>query len=156
MTWLPEQAPGRTGFEQVFGLRPELRSDFETFADLIWSRGGLSPVTLELCRLRMAQVLGCQGELRRRSASAQTAGLAEETIAALDDWRTSERFYPLEQACLALAEKFVLDPRGVSDADFAAVTAHLSPAQTVALVEALAVLDGFMRFRAILGADGAD
>jgi hypothetical protein len=29
MTWLPEQAPGRTGFERVLGLRPELRADFE-------------------------------------------------------------------------------------------------------------------------------
>ena len=156
MTWLPEQAPGRTGFERVLGLRPELRDDFEAFADLIWNRGGLSPVTLELCRLRVAQILGCDGELRRRSASAQAAGLTEETIAALDDWRNSERFYPPEQACLALTEKFVLDPRGVSDADVAAVTAHLSPAQVVALVEALALLDGFMRFRAILAADAAD
>ena len=54
-----------------------------------------------------------------------------------------------------MAERFVLDPRGVSDADAAAVTAHLSPAQTVALIEALAVFDGFTRFRAILGVDCA-
>ena len=52
----------------------------------------VSPVLLELCRLRVAQILGCESELQRRSAAAQAAGLSEETIAALDDWRTSERF----------------------------------------------------------------
>lgn len=151
MTWLPNTTRGGTGFERVFGLRPELHDDFNAFAGLLWTR--LDPVLLELCRLRIAQILGCESEQRRRSAPAQAAGLAEEKVAALEEWRTSDRFSAVERASLLLAERFVLNPRGASDADVAAVTVHLSPAQTVALVEALAVFDGFTRFRAILAVD---
>jgi alkylhydroperoxidase family enzyme len=152
MTWLPETGHGGTPFARVLALRPELQADVEAFTDLIWARGGVNPVVLELCRLRIAGILGCESELRRRTPAAQAAGLTEATIAELDDWRTSERFYPPEQACLGLAEQFVLDPRGVGDDAVAAGTAHLSPAQAVALVEALAMFDGFTRFRMILAA----
>jgi hypothetical protein len=47
----------------------------------------------------------------------------------------------------------VLDPHGVDDADTAAVAAHLPPPAMVALIEALALFDGFTRFRLILGVE---
>ena len=151
MTWLPETAAGATAFDRVFGLCPELRADVEAFAELLWTRRPVDPVLLELCRLRIAQILGCTAELQRRSAAALAAGLTEERIAALDDWAASGGFSAVECAALRVAEQFVLDPHGVSDADAAAVTAHLSPAGMVAFVQALAIFDGFTRFRAILG-----
>jgi alkylhydroperoxidase family enzyme len=141
MTWLPQQAPGTTPFARVFGLCPELHADWAAFAELFRTQRAGEPALLELCRVRIAQIVGCDATAHPDCA---------EKIAALDDWRRSTAFSAVERACLALAEKFVLDPRGVSDADCAAVTAHLSPAETVALVEALALFDGFARFRAIL------
>jgi alkylhydroperoxidase family enzyme len=44
----------------------------------------------------------------------------------------------------------------VSDEDAAAVREHLSDKVMVAFTEALAVFDGFTRFRIILGIEGDD
>ena len=151
MTWLPETASGATPFARAFGVCPELLAKFEAFAELFWSRRPVDPVVLELCRLRIAQVLGCDAELAVRRAEARAAGLTEGRIATLDGWRDAPDFSAVERACLAFAEKFTLDPHGVTDADAAAVAAHLSPPEMVAFTEALAVFDGFTRFRLILG-----
>ena len=151
MTWLPDTAAGATPFARAFGLRPELFAQYQMFAELFWTRRPVDPVVLELCRLRIAQLLGSATELAARRPEARAAGLTEARIAALDHWRDTPDFSAVERACLAFAEKFTLDPHGVSDADAAAVTAHLSAPEMVAFTEALAVFDGFTRFRLILG-----
>jgi alkylhydroperoxidase family enzyme len=76
--------------------------------------------------------------------------LREEKIAALASWWTSDAFNEIERACLRFAEQFVLDAKGITDADAAAVVAALGDAGTVAFVEALAIFDGFSRFCASL------
>jgi len=149
MPWL-----GSTSFAQVFALRPQLYADYVAFAERIWSDGAVDPQLLELCRLLVAQMLGCPSELRRRTPQAMTAGLSEARIAALSDWRRSTELSAAERACLRFAQGFVLDPHGLTDADAAAVAAHLSPPEMVALVEALALFDGFTRFRLMLGVEG--
>jgi alkylhydroperoxidase family enzyme len=144
MSWLTGRP---TSFDTALGLRAELWRDYQAFESQLWS-SGVEPALLELCRLRVATILGCAGELRRRAAA-----LDERLVAALDRWAASEAFSPLQRAALRLTDGFVLDPHGVSDADAAALAAHLSPAQMVALIEALAVFDGFTRFRLMLGVD---
>src|SRR4029450_5503836 len=110
--WLPEAAPGTTALERVFGLRPDLYADYRAFLALFWTRDSVGPVVLELCRLRVAQLLGCQGELRLRYRPARAAGLGESTIALLERWPTAPVFSDAERACLAYAEAFVLAAHG--------------------------------------------
>ena len=45
----------------------------------------VDPVLLELCRLRVAMLLGCAEELAARTPAAVAAGLDEDTIAVLAD-----------------------------------------------------------------------
>lgn len=139
MSWL-----GSESFAAVFGLRPELYADYRGFADTVWQDRLVDPRLLDLCRVRVAQILGW--------ATVPT-GLDEARVTALAHWQRSELFSDRERACLRLADGFVLDPHGVSDDDAAAVAAHLSAAGLVALIEALAVFDGFTRMRLILGAE---
>jgi len=148
-------APATTSFDAAFGLRPELYADYQAFVDLFWSRRLVDPTLLELCRVRVAQILGCEAEERRRTPQAMAAGLDEARVAALADWQRSPLLTEVERACLRLTDGFVLDPHGVSDADAAAVAAHLSPKEMMALIEALAVFDGFTRFHLILGLEAA-
>jgi alkylhydroperoxidase family enzyme len=58
----------------------------------------------------------------------------EPTLAALADWRPSERFTAREKAALELTEEIVGDERVVSDECFARVRAHFSEADVVELV----------------------
>jgi alkylhydroperoxidase family enzyme len=148
-----QTSPGVTPFERVFALRPNLFEDFRRFYALLWEQKLVDPVILELCRLRIAQIHGCEAELRLRYQPALDAGLGEEKIAALQDASHSPAYSEAERACVAFAELFAIDPQAIDDEDAARVVAALGDAGTVALVEALALFDGFMRFRLVLGVE---
>lgn len=147
MTWLPASGPGETDFERAFALRPELFAAWRDFASLFWTRRLVDPVLLELCRLRIAAMLGARQPLGLRMPEAK---LDEARIALLDSWWTHDSFSETERACLRFAERFALDPKEISDADAAAVVAALGDAGMVAFVEALAIFDGFARFMRFL------
>lgn len=158
MSWILDAAAARrdagaTPFEAAFGLRPNLFDDFRRFYALFWEARVLDPVLLELCRLRVAQIHGCEPELRLRYQPALDAGLSEEKIAALRDASHSPLYSEAERACIGFAELFAIDPHAIADADAARVVAALGEAGTVALVEALALFDGFARFRLMLGVE---
>jgi len=148
MSWLPLPATAgrRDPFERVFALRANLFEAWRDFSALFWTRRLVDPVVLELCRLRVAQLLGARYPQSVRTPEARAAGLPEGRIAALACWRTSDDFGETERACLRFAEQFVLDAKGITDADAAAVVGALGDAGTVAFVEALAIFDGFSRF----------
>jgi alkylhydroperoxidase family enzyme len=145
MTWLLGDA--RDQLDDVFGLCPELHARYREFAALFWTRTFFDRDVLELCRLRVAQLLGCS-PLPPPGAGVR---LDEARRAALDAWADSDLFSERERACLTFADKFVLHPHAITDDDAAAVSRYLSPAEMVAFTEALALLDGFTRFCAMLG-----
>jgi len=132
-TWLPgvAVADGEAEFDAVFALRPDLFDAYRDFESVFWTHDLLDAEILDACRARCAQVLRAEG------APAQPVA-ADDPTGAL-------------AACLELAEQFVIDPHGGTDEMRDAVVAHLGDAGLVALVEALAVFDGFTRFRTILG-----
>ena len=148
MSWLPLPAAAPRGdpFEQVFALRPNLFAAWRAFTRLFWTRRLVDVCVLELCRLRVAQLLGARYPQSVRTPEALRAGLREAQVAALASWWTSDAFGATERACLRFAEQFVLDAKGITDADAAAVVAALGDAGMVAFVEALAIFDGFSRF----------
>ncbi len=150
MSWLPASAHGANDFERTFGLRPNLFAAWREFAALFWEKRVVEPALLELVRLRIAQMHGRDPRALRRMSEARDAGFDESRVALLDAWWRSERFDARERACLRLAEQFVLDPRGIDDADAAAVRAELGDAGLVGFLEALALYDGFTRFQVLL------
>jgi alkylhydroperoxidase family enzyme len=151
VTWLPEEAEGATPLDHVFGLRPDLYEPFRAFYAVFWEQGLVDALVLELCRLRVAQLLGCESELGIRYAPALVAGLTEEQVADLAQWPTSSSFTDAQRAALAFAEQFVIDPHGIAGPVRDTLRAHYSLPEIVALTEALALFDGFQRFRLVLG-----
>jgi AhpD family alkylhydroperoxidase len=151
VTWLPESASGATGFDQVFGLHPDLYEPYRHFAGLFWARRLVDPVLLELARLRVATLLRGKRELHQRVDVARDAGVTEAVVAALPDWPTSPAFTEAQRRGLAFAELFVMDPTAITDADRERLRADLSEPGFIAFVEALALFDGFTRFQVILG-----
>jgi AhpD family alkylhydroperoxidase len=151
VSWLPEEADGVTPLDRVFGLRPDLYEPFRAFYALFWQQDLVDAAVLELCRLRVAQLLGCESELRVRYAPALAAGLSEQQVAELAQWPTATAFTDAQRAALAFAEQFVIDPHGIAGPVRDAVREHFTLPEIVALTEALALFDGFQRFRLILG-----
>jgi alkylhydroperoxidase family enzyme len=129
-------------------LRPELASLYRTFEGRLWRDRLVDPVLLELCRMRIAGLLGDTA-----GAVARTPGVdvGEERADRLADGPTDPAFDDLHRAGLAFAEQFVIDPHGVTDDLFAAVAEHLTPPEMVAFTTALGLFDGMSRFRLVLG-----
>ncbi len=69
-----------------------------------------------------------------RHAVGVKAGVPEEKLAALADWRASERFAARERAALEFAERIVRDDDAVSDACYARVREHFAEPEIVELV----------------------
>ena len=146
MSWLPESATGATPFERAFGLRPDLFAACRDFATLFWEKRLVDPVVLELCRVRVGQMVGAELPAFCDAMRDARAALPAAKLADVGAWWHSNAFSDTERACLRFAERFALDPKGIGDDDATAVVAALGDAGTVAFVEALAILDGFSRF----------
>lgn len=107
----------------------------------------VDPVLLELCRLRVAMLLGCEAELQVRTPAASAAGLDEATIAELSRWPTSDRFGARERACLAFCEQFVIDVAGLDDDLAFGVSQHLGPQGLADFTAAMLVVEQRQRLR---------
>lgn len=120
----------------------DVRADMAAAHDAAWA--ATSPRLLELCRVRIATMLGCAVE-----ASARTAGtdVPAEMLDAIADWPTDPRFEPADRACLAFTEHYVIDVASVDDATVAAVREHLGDEGVQSFVSALLVVEQRIRLR---------
>lgn len=103
-----------------------------------------SPRLLELCRVRIASMLGCDAELAARTPD---TGLHDDLVAAVAAWPTDPRFEPADRACLAFTEHYVIDVASLDDATVEAVRVHLGDAGLQDFVSALLVLEQRIRLR---------
>jgi 4-carboxymuconolactone decarboxylase len=85
----------------------------------------------ELMILRGAQLMKSEYEWAQHLKMARAAGVREEQIAALAEWRKSDAFSEKEKAALRLAED-VTNGR-VSDETYAQATKHFDPHDYVEL-----------------------
>jgi alkylhydroperoxidase family enzyme len=92
----------------------ELRRNFAdavallaTANELAWRE--VDPALLELVWARVAELLGYQAGLGRRTVDARRSGLGQEKVAAAGRYADSPLFTGQEHDCLEFAEQFVLD-----------------------------------------------
>lgn len=153
MTWLPVEPSDRPTLGARVGLGVEVDDRLEELRRDLWRAGGVDPRLLELCRLRVDQLVGDRGDLAARSPAAVEAGLDEGKVAELPAWSESPRFDATDRAVLAFTELYVMDAHAVTDDDCAEVTAVLPPAGVATLTTSLAVFEGLARLRVALGVD---
>ena len=135
---------------ELLAARPELVEHRATMLDGIWRESGVSPVLLELVRLRVAALLHDEAGGSARTPVAVACGLDEGQVDALASWPTDPRFTPTDRAALAVAEQFVIDCHGVTDAQIAELRDALGDQRTVGFLTALALFDGFSRAATVL------
>jgi len=124
---------------------PDVLGHLDDLHAAVWD--AVDPVLLELCRLRIARLLGCEAEEGSRTPAAAAAGLDEATIAELAAWPSSSRFGPRERACLTVCEQLVIDVAGMSDEVALAAAEQLGPETFRDFVTALLVLEQRQRLR---------
>jgi alkylhydroperoxidase family enzyme len=105
-----------------------------------------SPRLLELCRVRIAVLLGCGAEADARTPD---SGVPDEVLLAIRSWPSDPRFDERDRACLAFAEHFVIDVASIDDGTVAAVSEHLGDEGLANFVNALLVVEQRIRLRLV-------
>jgi alkylhydroperoxidase family enzyme len=120
---------------------------FDAVYAALWRQAALPPQTLELARLRLAQLHRAERELAHRQPEARDAGLTEEKIQILlgGEWYRDIRFSKTDRAVLDFTEVYAQDPGALTDELANAVKQQLGEPGLVGLVEALGFLDGRIR-----------
>ncbi|CAN5272872.1 hypothetical protein BH09ACT6_BH09ACT6_23330 [soil metagenome] len=121
-----DDAGAASASADVFGMPDDVRriapgalEHVDSMLEVAWS--SQDPVELELCRLRIAALLGDPVGLAARTPLARAAGLTEDTIDELATWWRSDTFTAREKARLAYTEQFVVSVSSMGDEEIAAL-----------------------------------
>lgn len=113
---------------------PRLADSLGALEDELWAAN--DPELLDLCRLRLGQLVGRDPEPRHASPG---------KVAALRRWPTDPAFTEAERALLDFCEHYAIDARTVTDAQAARLHEHFTAAQLAALTTGIAVYDALAR-----------
>jgi alkylhydroperoxidase family enzyme len=130
----------------LWDLLPDAFGHLRVLYAGLWD-AGMDPVTLELCRVRIATLVGGAVDLM---APDPRADLDASLVEALPSWPTSPMFSDAQRAALGFAEQYTLDAHGVTDEQAADLHRFFSPTQLTTLTMAIAVFDALARMRAIV------
>src|SRR5215207_8613085 len=114
-------------------------SSYQAFLDSV-----VEPGLVELCRLRVAQIVDGTDEPPPRADGVGSI-VSDDQLRELADWSTSDQFDATEKACLQLAEYFCYNAQSVTDEHVAHVSARLAAEQVLALTTSLWLADASAR-----------
>ena len=123
-------------YQVVLARQPEILAALTHVHERAWSV--VDADLLDLCRVRMAMLLGADDSVRCH-------GLDEALVADLPDWPASPRFSPVQRACLAFTEQYVIDVASVDDRLVADLADVIGSAAVTDFVTALLVVEQRLR-----------
>jgi alkylhydroperoxidase family enzyme len=154
MTRVKNLVDGPTELDRVWGLRDDYYRLF--MADYRKALSNLDPVLVELCRLRVAQMVESPFDLSVRYLPAIDAGLSEQKISVLGDYPTSPHFTDRERTALEFTEQWVIQSSSIADENVQRLLTVLSPEEFIYFCKALSVMDQFARANAIFAIEPND
>jgi AhpD family alkylhydroperoxidase len=135
-------------------LRPGLAKGVGAMNDAVFA-SRLDWRLHELLRMRIAIINGCQTCLTWRTPEAIAAGVTEELLAGVADWRTSADYTPSEKVGLEFTELFCGDSVAISDDLMGRLEAHFDAGEIVELTLVIGKYLSQGRFMQVLGLDQA-
>lgn len=136
MTWLRDNSDSPT-LDGLLARRPELLAKYRTFYQSIWEAGLVPRRLLEICRLRVAAIHGCEAEWTQREADVEIGADELEALRRGD----LQAFDAVEQAALAVTELLPFAHHALTDDQVADVKMQLGDAGCVSLINALVLFD---------------
>lgn len=125
---------------ELLAVTPEYGALFNNLYNQLWRLPQIPATTLELCRLRIAQLHRNDSEWQREEVTLDQAQRDQ-----LANWHGVDCFSTAEQACLGFTEVYAMDPQAITDELAEAVKAHYGEPGLVALIEALGLFYGLTR-----------
>ncbi|MDI3243145.1 carboxymuconolactone decarboxylase family protein [Arthrobacter sp. AL08] len=116
---------------------PELYETVATMAmtsDQAALAEGLSPLLIELVKIRVSQINGCAFCLRMHTTDSLAKGESQERLSVLPAWQETRYFDEQERSALALAEYITMIRDVHSNVDlYESAVEHLTPGQVSAV-----------------------
>jgi len=136
----PGTATGTPGdYWTTYALVPDiLKQSRESLMTMLQPNRALPAPLRELAILRAAIAGDCKFEYSQHMKAARMAGLAEEKLAAIKGWVTSDKFDPDERAVMAAADEMVARNL-IEDDTFGALKRHFSDEQIMEIVYVIAL-----------------
>lgn len=151
-TWFPTSGAGgatsASVLERVASLRPAYAAALRDVEAAVWGQDQLEPELLELCRLRIAQMLQADEQVTEPPVRVV---LDSVLLAQLRQWPTSDAFTERQRICLGFAEQLVVDAQGVSDEHAASVIATIGDGGFLVLTYACGFFETTQRASIVLG-----
>jgi AhpD family alkylhydroperoxidase len=113
---------------------------------------GLEPVLLDLVRLRVSLMNGCEYCIHLHEGELRKLHEPEERIAGVSEWRDSAAYTQRERAALGWAEAVTNIQDGhAEDAVYAAMREHFTEVEAVNLTLAITTINAWNRLAISLG-----
>jgi AhpD family alkylhydroperoxidase len=134
-------------FLEVMGNAPEVFDWYSEFYARLFHGGRVPAPIKELVRLRLSTEHGCRFCNLGNRRAARAAGLTDEQIEGIGDWRAGP-YSEAEKAALELADQMVMTNMDghLSAALYRRLRTHYDDAMLVELGVVMAVLTGMARF----------
>ncbi len=123
-------------YVDVLARQPEILAALTAVHEASWA--AVDADLLELCRVRMAMLLGAADSVRCHDLD---DGLVDD----LPNWPTSPSFSPEQRACLAFTEQYVIDVASIDDGLVADLCDVMGPDAVTDFVNALLVVEQRLR-----------
>lgn len=120
---------GIPAISRVIGHNVELLAKMRDYNNALRFSSSFDEQVIELTILAVARATGSRYVFAHHVQLAQKAGVTDEQMHALPDWRSSDAFGPRDQVVLRVAEE-IRQTVGVGDAAFAEWRAHF-PAESL-------------------------
>ncbi|HWC36450.1 MAG TPA: carboxymuconolactone decarboxylase family protein [Mycobacteriales bacterium] len=137
---------------KALSLRPKLATAVGAMNDAVFA-STLDWRLHELVRMRIAQINGCTVCLAWRTPEAREAGVTDELLSAVADWRAEPAFSDAERAALEFAELFCTDSVSIGDELMARLAQFFDPGEIVELALVIGKYLSQGRFMQVLGLD---
>jgi AhpD family alkylhydroperoxidase len=135
-------------------LRPSFAKGVGAMNEAVFG-SGLDWRLHELLRMRIAVINGCQTCLTWRTPEAIEAGVTEELLAGVADWRSSDAYTDTEKVVLEFTELLGGESVMISDELMARLEEHFDAGEVVELALVIGKYLSQGRFMQVLGLDQA-
>ena len=135
-------------------LRPKLAAAVAAYNDAVFA-SELDWRLHELVRMRIAQINACNVCLNWRTPEALAAGVDEDLLKAVGDYRDNDLFTASEQVALEFTERFCTDSAGIDEALVERLKQHFDPGEIVELALVIGKYMSQGRFMQVLDLDQA-
>lgn len=139
------------GFRLLSRWQPRAWASLVAMTDQVWQGPEIDACAVELCRLRIAGLLGAEAWGRVRAAAALDAGLSERAATRPGDYPSSTAFSDVQRACIAYAEQVLMDPGAIAPSTRTGVQDALGDRGVVQLTVAAGLFEGLARASLALG-----